>query len=64
MRHDAPDAWLEVAVTNEEALGLYSSLGFETVRTRRKYYQPGGIDALVMRKHLRPYAPEVLTSEN
>lgn len=64
VRHEAPDAWLEVAVTNEEALGLYSSLGFETVRTRRKYYQPGGIDALVMRKHLRPFEPDVLTPEN
>ena len=56
-RHKAADAWLEVAVNNEEALGLYKALGFEVVRTRRKYYQPGGIDALVMRKELRPYAP-------
>ncbi|NTV39275.1 MAG: ribosomal protein S18-alanine N-acetyltransferase [Demequinaceae bacterium] len=56
-RHKAPDAWLEVAVNNEEALGLYRALGFEVVRTRRKYYQPGGIDALVMRKELRPYIP-------
>jgi ribosomal-protein-alanine N-acetyltransferase len=56
-RHKAPDAWLEVAVDNEAALALYAALGFETVRTRRKYYQPGGIDALVMRKDLRPYAP-------
>lgn len=56
-RHSAPDAWLEVAVDNKEALGLYEALGFEVVRTRRKYYQPGGIDALVMRKELRPYAP-------
>jgi len=55
--HHAPDAWLEVAVDNQEALGLYQELGFETVRTRRKYYQPGGIDALVMRKELRPYVP-------
>ena len=58
VRHKAPEAWLEVAVTNEEALGLYRALGFETVRTRRKYYQPGGIDALVMRKELQPYVPE------
>ena len=58
VRHKAPDAWLEVAVTNEEALGLYKALGFETVRTRRKYYQPGGIDALVMRKELNPYVPQ------
>ena len=53
----APDAWLEVAVTNEPALGLYRAYGFEDVRVRRKYYQPEGIDALVMRKQLRGYAP-------
>jgi ribosomal-protein-alanine N-acetyltransferase len=51
-RAKAPDAWLEVAVDNEGALALYRALGFEVVRTRRKYYQPGGIDALVMRKEL------------
>lgn len=56
-RLKAPDAWLEVAVDNEAALELYRALGFEVVRTRRKYYQPAGIDALVMRKELRPYAP-------
>ncbi len=45
----APDAWLEVAVTNEAALALYRAHGFEDVRVRRKYYQPEGVDALVMR---------------
>ena len=37
----APDAWLEVAVDNEAARGLYEAYGFEVVRVRRKYYQPG-----------------------
>ncbi len=64
VRHRAPEAWLEVAVNNVEAIGLYQALGFETVRTRRKYYQPGGIDALVMRKELRPYVPGLHDSEN
>lgn len=53
----APDAWLEVAVTNEVALALYRSYGFEDVRVRRKYYQPEGVDALVMRLELRGYEP-------
>ncbi len=53
----APDAWLEVAVTNEAALALYRSFGFEDVRVRRKYYQPEGIDALVMRLQLSGYEP-------
>ncbi|MBC7297576.1 MAG: GNAT family N-acetyltransferase [Demequina sp.] len=55
----APDAWLEVAVDNEAARGLYESYGFEVVRVRPKYYQPGGVDALVMRRELRGYEPTV-----
>lgn len=46
------EAWLEVAVTNEVALALYRSHGFEDVRVRRRYYQPEGLDALVMRVRL------------
>ncbi|WP_062463110.1 ribosomal protein S18-alanine N-acetyltransferase [Demequina soli] len=53
----APDAWLEVAVDNVPALALYRSYGFEDVRIRRKYYQPEGIDALVMRVELRGFEP-------
>ncbi|WP_062303358.1 ribosomal protein S18-alanine N-acetyltransferase [Demequina subtropica] len=52
------DAWLEVAVDNDAALSLYRAHGFEDVRVRRKYYQPEGIDALVMRVALRGYQPE------
>lgn len=53
----ADEVWLEVAVDNAPALALYREHGFEDVRVRPKYYQPGGIDALVMRKPLRPYTP-------
>ena len=49
----APEAWLEVAVDNEAARALYEAYGFELVRVRRKYYQPGGIDAVVMRREMR-----------
>ncbi|WP_084105054.1 ribosomal protein S18-alanine N-acetyltransferase [Demequina sp. NBRC 110056] len=51
-RLEAPDVWLEVAVTNDAALALYRDHGFEDVRVRRRYYQPEGIDALVMRRAL------------
>ncbi len=54
----APDAWLEVAVDNESARALYEAYGFELVRVRPKYYQPGGIDGLVMRRELAGYAPQ------
>ena len=52
-RLGADDAWLEVAVTNAPALALYESYGFEAVRVRPRYYQPEGLDALVMRKVLK-----------
>lgn len=57
-RLGAADVWLEVAVDNDAALELYRAYGFEQVRVRRRYYQPGDIDALVMRKVIRPFAPQ------
>ncbi|MFW7414535.1 ribosomal protein S18-alanine N-acetyltransferase [Demequina sp. SO4-18] len=51
-RLETPEAWLEVAVTNDAALALYRRHGFEDVRVRRRYYQPEGVDALVMRVRL------------
>ncbi|WP_296666743.1 ribosomal protein S18-alanine N-acetyltransferase [Demequina sp.] len=53
----AADAWLEVSVENQAALALYRAYGFEDVRVRRRYYQPEGVDAVVMRKALRGYQP-------
>ncbi len=51
-RLGAAEAWLEVAVTNDAALALYRQFGFEDVRVRSRYYQPEGLDALVMRARL------------
>jgi len=51
------EAWLEVAVTNDEALSLYRDHGFEDVRVRRRYYQPEGTDAVVMRLGMNPDRP-------
>lgn len=48
----AVDAWLEVSVENAAALALYRAYGFEDVRIRPRYYQPEGVDALVMRLRL------------
>ncbi len=58
----APDVWLEVAVDNEAARGLYEAYGFDLVRVRRKYYQPGDIDGLVMRRELGGYRPTATLS--
>lgn len=40
---------LEVRVDNERAQRLYRRFGFEPIGIRRGYYQPGNVDALVMR---------------
>jgi ribosomal-protein-alanine N-acetyltransferase len=40
---------LEVRADNEVARNLYDSNGFELLTVRRRYYQPGDVDAHVMR---------------
>ena len=43
---------LEVRADNAPARALYARHGFEHISTRRRYYQPGDVDALVLRRHL------------
>ena len=43
---------LEVRADNLAAIGLYERSGFTVLSTRRRYYQPGDVDAIVMRKSL------------
>lgn len=50
---------LEVRSDNDAARGLYDSGGYDTVHVRRRYYQPGDVDALIMRKRLRDNEGEV-----
>ena len=40
--------FLEVRADNDAARGLYSSLGFQEIDRRTGYYQPDGVDAIVM----------------
>jgi ribosomal-protein-alanine N-acetyltransferase len=51
-RHCA-EVFLEVRADNPRAHGLYLRRGFAEVGLRRGYYQPSGVDAIVMRKELR-----------
>jgi len=44
--------FLEVRADNLVALSLYESLGFVGIGVRPRYYQPGGVDAIVMRLDL------------
>jgi ribosomal-protein-alanine acetyltransferase len=43
---------LEVRDDNTVAQSLYASRGFAVIATRAQYYQPAGVDALVMRKEV------------
>jgi ribosomal-protein-alanine N-acetyltransferase len=47
------EVFLEVRADNPRAHGLYQRRGFEDIGVRRGYYQPSGVDAIVMRKDLR-----------
>jgi ribosomal-protein-alanine N-acetyltransferase len=49
--HDrgATELFLEVRADNPGAQSLYESLGFERIAVRPHYYQPDGVDAIIMR---------------
>ena len=51
-RRGHTEVMLEVRQDNPRARGLYLRHGFEEVGIRRGYYQPSGVDAVVMRKVL------------
>ena len=50
------EVFLEVRADNEAALALYAAEGFEAIDRRVGYYQPDGVDAIVMR--LQGLTPE------
>lgn len=50
----ATEVFLEVRADNPGAQALYRSLGFEEIAVREKYYQPDGVDAIVMRLIVPP----------
>lgn len=51
--YGARQCYLEVRLTNQEAISLYKKLGFEVSRTIHGYYADGE-DAFVMSKSLQP----------
>ncbi|WP_404392064.1 ribosomal protein S18-alanine N-acetyltransferase [Humibacillus xanthopallidus] len=50
--HGCEALLLEVRADNDAARNLYERNGFEVISVRRRYYQPGDVDALVMRRLL------------
>jgi len=61
----AREVVLEVRVDASVPQAMYASFGFTPLGVRKNYYQPEGIDALVMHKRLRrplgPVGSEVTT---
>jgi ribosomal-protein-alanine N-acetyltransferase len=51
-RAGAEHLMLEVRADNLGAQQLYSAAGFAVLTVRSRYYQPGDVDALIMRMHL------------
>ncbi|MGC9380921.1 ribosomal protein S18-alanine N-acetyltransferase [Streptomyces sp. MH13] len=51
---ECAEVMLECRVDNTRAQRLYERFGFEAIGFRRGYYQPGNVDALVMRLTTAP----------
>ena len=47
-RRGSPRVGLEVRVDNKPAIAMYEAFGFQPIAVRKRYYQPSGVDALVM----------------
>jgi ribosomal-protein-alanine N-acetyltransferase len=43
-----PEVFLDVRADNDPAKRLYERFGFTPVGVRKRYYQPSGVDAIVM----------------
>jgi len=48
----APEVFLEVRADNPAAQALYETRGFERIGIRPAYYQPDGVDAVIMKAEL------------
>jgi ribosomal-protein-alanine N-acetyltransferase len=49
-RRGCEEVFLEVRADNDRARTLYERFGFERIGVRKRYYQPSGMDAIVMRR--------------
>ena len=58
-KRGAREMFLEVRADNPVAQKLYESLGFVQIDLRRAYYQPEGIDAVIMRADLSAKVAEL-----
>ncbi|SEG33760.1 ribosomal-protein-alanine N-acetyltransferase [Thermomonospora echinospora] len=56
-RRGCAEVFLEVRADNDRARALYERFGFERIGVRKCYYQPSGMDAIVMRCQARESGP-------
>ncbi len=61
VRRGATGLVLEVRADNEPAIALYRREGFERIAVRRRYYEPEGVDAWIMRRRPLPAAGQLAT---
>lgn len=54
-RRGVSKIWLEVRVSNEPALGLYSHFGFHRIGLRKRYYSDNQEDAFVLELSTQEY---------
>nr|WP_261167163.1 ribosomal protein S18-alanine N-acetyltransferase [Microbacterium sp. Marseille-Q6965] len=54
-RRRVRELFLEVRADNPVAQGLYASEGFSEIGVRPRYYQPDGVDAIIMRLDVRAW---------
>jgi [ribosomal protein S18]-alanine N-acetyltransferase len=59
-RGGAEHLMLEVRADNIAAQRLYCATGFAMLTVRRRYYQPGDVDALIMRLHVRDMVEDTI----
>jgi ribosomal-protein-alanine N-acetyltransferase len=48
------EVFLDVRADNDRARRLYERFGFTAIGVRKRYYQPSGVDAIVMVRESRP----------
>ena len=52
-RRGAHQVDLEVRADNDSAQRIYAAHGFTAIGIRPRYYQPSGVDAVVMRREMQ-----------
>ncbi|HUH53162.1 MAG TPA: ribosomal protein S18-alanine N-acetyltransferase [Microbacteriaceae bacterium] len=58
-KKNTKNVFLEVRADNQAAIQLYENEGFKNIGVRKGYYQPDGVDAIIMQLDLAKQAKEI-----